>query len=70
MNSEKSRLTIGVLVSGITEDFSKLICRGVMQMAKQLDVNIVVLPGKYLNRDLSKNTELMYEYQYSTICKS
>lgn len=67
MNNEKGRLTIGVLVSGITEDFSKLICRGVMQMAKQLDVNIVVLPGKYLNRDLSDNTELMYEYQFSTI---
>ena len=67
MSNEKSRLTIGVLVSGITEDFSKLICRGVMQMAKQLDVNIVVLPGKYLNRDLSDNTELMYEYQFSTI---
>ena len=67
MSNEKRRLTIGVLVSGIMDDFTKLVCRGVMQMAKQLDVNVVVLPGKYLNRDLSDNQELMYEYQFNTI---
>ncbi len=66
MSSEKRRLTIGVLVSGITDEFTKLICRGAMQMARQLDVNIVVLPGKYLNRDVSDNRDLIYEYQYNT----
>ena len=67
MGNEKRRLTIGILVSGIMDEFSKLTCRGVMQMAKQLDVNVVVLPGKYLNRDLSDNPELMYEYQFNTV---
>lgn len=67
MSSENRRLTVGVLVSGITDDFSKLISRGAMQMAKQLDANIVVLPGKYLNRDVSDNSDLMYEYQFNTI---
>ena len=46
MDNQKRRLTIGVLVSGITDEFTKLICRGAMQMAKQMDVNIVALPGK------------------------
>lgn len=67
MGNENRRMTIGVLVSGIMDEFTKLICRGVMQMAKQLDVNVVVLPGKYLNRDLSDNPELMYEYQFNTV---
>ncbi|MGN1179690.1 MAG: GGDEF domain-containing protein [Suilimivivens sp.] len=67
MSNEKRRLTIGVLVSGITDEFSKLICRGAMQMAKQVDVNLVVFPGKYLDRDVSDNPALMYEYQFNTI---
>ena len=67
MGSEKRRLTIGVLVSGITDEFTKLICRGAMQMAKQMDVNIVVLPGKYIGRDVSDKPDLMYEYQFNTI---
>ncbi len=67
MGNENRRMTIGVLVSGIMDEFTKLIARGVMQMAKQLDVNVVVLPGKYLDRDLSDNPELMYEYQFNTV---
>lgn len=66
MENEMRRKTIGILVGGIMDDFTKLICRGAMQMAKQLDVNLVVFPGKYLNRDLSDNPELRYEYQFGT----
>lgn len=64
---EKRRLTIGVFVSGITDDFSILMCRGILQMAKQFDVDIVVFPGKYLNRDVSSNPDLTYEYQNHTV---
>lgn len=67
MSNEKRRLTIGVLVSGITDEFSKLICRGAMQMAKQLNVNLVVFPGKYLDRDVSAQPDLIYEYQFNTV---
>ena len=63
MDNQKRRLTIGVLVSGITDEFTKLICRGAMQLAKQMDVNIVALPGKYIDRDVSDKPDLMYEYQ-------
>lgn len=67
MGMGNRRLTIGVLVSGIMDDFSKLVCRGALQMAKQLDVDIVVFPGKYINRDVSADPDLMYEYQFNTI---
>lgn len=60
-------LTIGILVSGILDDFTKSVCKGAIQAAKQMDVNIVVLPGKYLDRDFSNSRELMYEYQYNTV---
>lgn len=35
----KKRLTVGVLVSGITDDITKYVCRGVIQKARAADVN-------------------------------
>lgn len=67
MDGKKKRWTIGLLVSGITEQFVISICKGVMHAAKERDVNLVVLPGKYIERDLSKNKEIQYEYQYNTL---
>lgn len=67
MTEEKKRLTIGVFVSGIMDDNTRDVCRGVLQEARAADVNIVVFPGKYWERDLTENRELMYEYQHNTI---
>lgn len=67
MSSKEKRFTIGVLVSGIMDEVTKCVCNGVLQKAKQADVNVVIFPGKYLERDLSDNRELMYEYQHNTI---
>ena len=61
------RLTIGLLVSGIVDEFTMLVCKGVVHAAKEADVNLVVFPGKYLDRDLTERREIMYEYQYNTI---
>lgn len=54
-------------MGGIQDDFTKLVCRGVCRAAKGLNVDVVVFPGKYINRDLSDNQELMYEYQFNTV---
>ena len=67
MEQGKKRLTIGLMVSGIMDEFTEYICRGVMHEAKKADVNIVIFPCKYLDRDLRMNKELMYEYQYNTL---
>lgn len=67
MEKGQKRITIGVLAGGILDDFTKVVSRGVLRAAKRLGVNVVVLPGKYLDRDLSDNQELRYEYQYNTI---
>ena len=61
------RPRIGLLVSGITEHFIVSICKGVMHAAKEADVDLVVLPGKYIDRDLTLNKEIRYEYQYNTL---
>lgn len=67
MEKDRKRPTIGFLVSGITDGFTEDMCKGVMHRASELDVNLVVLPGKYIGRDTEGQPELMYEYQNGTI---
>lgn len=67
MAENRKRYTIGVLVSGILDEFTKYVCKGIHQGAKSADVNVVIVPGKYYDRDLTGNRELFYEYQYGTV---
>ena len=67
MKPLKKRPTIGLLVSGLTEYFTVSLCRGVMQAAEAADVNLIVLPGKNIDRDFSCYPKIMYEYQYGTL---
>lgn len=67
MKGDGKRFTVGVLVSGIMDEFTRYVCRGVFQKAKMENADVIVFPGKYLERDLSNNREIMYEYQYNTV---
>ena len=59
-----------MMVGGITDDFTRFLCKGLREAAKEQDVNMVVLPGKFLDRDYAQNTDIMYEYQYDTLFSS
>lgn len=61
------RKTIGVLVGGVADDFTRSLCGGLKTVAQEYNVNIVLLPGKFLDRDYSENLDIMYEYQYETV---
>lgn len=67
MSERRKRVTIGVLVSGILDEFTKYVCKGALEAARGADVNVVIVPGKYIDRDLSGQADLMYEYQYNTV---
>lgn len=67
MGQAGKQVTVGLLVSGITDAFTESICKGVMRAAEEKDVKIVVFPCKYLDRDLTARKEIMYEYQYNTM---
>ncbi len=62
----KSEITVGLLVSGIADNYPVSVCRGAMKAAKENGVKLVIFPGKYLDRDLTEMKEIMYEYQYNT----
>lgn len=63
----EERKTIGILVGGVMDDFTKVLCKGLRNAAEEYNVNLIVLPGKFIDRDYADNLEIMYEYQYSTV---
>ena len=67
MSNQHSEKVIGILVGGISDKFTKSICHGATHQAELMGVRTVTFPGKYINRDLSDQPELMYEYQFNTI---
>lgn len=64
---DKKRLNIGLFVGDIADDFNKGICKGAMQAAEDLDVNLIIFPGKYFDRDLQAMDGIQYEYQHNTL---
>ncbi len=61
------RLRIGILVGGIADDFSMQLSLGAMRAAKKEDVDLFVLPGRYIERDYIERDDLAFEYQYNTL---
>ena len=70
MGLHKHRYNIGLLVGNIEDDFSSRICQGAMSESERLDVNLFILPVKYLQgQDEKQNPLLRYEYQYNTLAQ-
>lgn len=70
MGENKHRYNIGLLVGNVEDDFSARICQGAMQEAERLDVNLFIIPVKYLQgKEEKENPLLRYEYQYNTLAQ-
>lgn len=64
---DKNRLTIGLMVHHLDNDYSKVLLKGAVSAAAEMDVNLVILPGRSLNCQLDNKKYTAYEYQYNTI---
>lgn len=40
-----------MMVSSIMDDFTRPACKGAMKIARGLDVNLIVILGKYIARE-------------------
>ena len=60
-------MLIGLVVSGLVEDYIKNIIKGVERMANQENVDFVIFPGKYVDYDYASDYDLTYAYQYNTM---
>ena len=61
------RYTIGVMIHYLDNDYSKILLRGITSAAEEMDVNLVIMPGRSLNCQLDDLKHTTYEYQYNTI---
>ncbi len=61
------RLTVGVMIHYLDNDYSKVLLKGITAAAEELDVNLVIMPGRSLNCQLHDLKNTAYEFQYNTI---
>ena len=59
--------TIGVLISGLFGDYVQNFCKGIQKAATENNLNLIIIPGKYINRFSATNRDVEFEYQYNTL---
>ncbi len=64
----KKRPNVCLLAATLTDLFSNELVKGAVKAAKRLDIDLTVIPGKYLGiQHLNDKYEAYYEYQYNVL---
>ncbi len=63
----KKRLNIGLMISHLEDDFASAVCRGAIIGAKEIDANLFIFPGRYIEGVYADKKRTEYEYQYNTL---
>ena len=63
----KARKTIGLFICHLDNDYAYDICKGVDYAAKELDVNLVIFPGMYINAAYNDPDHAKFDYQYNSV---
>ena len=61
------RLNIGLMISHLEDDFASAVCRGAIIGAKEIDANLIIFPGRYIDAVYVDKKRTEYEYQYNTL---
>lgn len=67
MSKGKKRLNIGFFTCHLDNDYAYEVCKGVDYAAKELDVNLIVFPGMYMNASYNDPKNARFDYQYNSI---
>lgn len=63
----KKRLTLGLFICHLDNDYAYDICKGVDYAAKELDINLVIFPGMYINAAYNDPENAKFDYQYNSV---
>ena len=61
------RLNIGFLVDDVDTAFTSSVIKGAIKAATEMDANLYVFPGKYIEPDYRDKKMTTYNYQYNTL---
>lgn len=64
---KNQRLNIGFFTCHLDNDYAYEVCKGVDYAAKELDVNLIVFPGMYMNASYNDPKNARFDYQYNSI---
>ena len=67
MDKKNNRLNIGLFTCHLDNDYAYEVCKGVDCAAKELDVNLIVFPGMYMNASYNDPKNARFDYQYNSI---
>ncbi|MBQ5319873.1 MAG: GGDEF domain-containing protein [Oscillospiraceae bacterium] len=63
----EKRMNIGLMISHLEDDFASAVCRGAIIGAKEIDANLFIFPGRYIDGVYADKKRTEYEYQYNTL---
>lgn len=63
----EKRLNIGLMISHLEDDFASAVCRGAIIGAKEIDANLFIFPGRYIDGNYADKKRTEFEYQYNTL---
>lgn len=64
---KKRRLNVGLFINSLQNDYSTLVCKGAVIAAEELDVNLLIIPGRELKAQWADADLNQYEYQNNVI---
>ncbi|MGN0394390.1 MAG: diguanylate cyclase [Coprococcus sp.] len=62
-----NRFNIGLFTCHLDNDYTLDICKGAEYAAKELDINLIIFPGMFLNSTFNDAGSKLYDYQYSSV---
>lgn len=62
-----NRLNIGIFTGHLDNEYAYEICKGAEHAAKELDINLIIFPGMFLNSSFNDPENQLYDYQYNSI---
>lgn len=65
--AEKRRLQIGLMIHHLENEYASEILKGAIAAAEELDINLILLPGRGINAIEDDEKYSIYDYQYNVI---
>lgn len=62
-----NRLNIGLFTCHLDNDYALELCNGAEYAARELDVNLIIFPGMFLNASFNDPENARYDYQYNSV---
>ncbi|MBQ8167708.1 MAG: GGDEF domain-containing protein [Lachnospiraceae bacterium] len=63
----KKRFEIALIISDVTNTYSREIINGAIKAAEEADINLTIFPIKYIGNQIDHNADSRYEYQFNSL---